>query len=431
MKFYALLLLGVVLIYSCRQENDEEPPRITIIQPATGINVSAFDTLRLVIALSDNERLTECGVQIVNSGMVPVFPEVVQPISGNQDTVYMNYILNDARVPSGTFYISVRGSDGRNNARQYRQIQFTEAPLEFIGLCYSGTLSPVQTGVYYCDTSWQWRLLSYPTGAGSDLAVSSWWQQAYLSTGNTGILRAEALNNTAFPWQVNIPQGPPTAWSSLYEHNRRIWAAHYGSERIRAFDQAGTSMYNVACGDGMRPYLLGGTDRYVVAAEHDAPQVVKQLEVFDMFTGSAIHFYPLSIDVVAIEPLDSVSVMVYGNSAGQGYMYLYNCLTNTAWQPYTFAAGVEVRAACRVDGNTHLVTVNNWMVQQFTLNPIGMTPYATVNDPGKIKYDVVNNQVFVGNGNSSIQVHSYPSGQLIRTITTGTPLLDFELWHNR
>ncbi|MCU0436156.1 MAG: hypothetical protein MUC87_22055 [Bacteroidia bacterium] len=430
MKFHTLWLLVLVVLWSCRRQNDEEPPRISFIQPAAGINVSAFDTLRLVIKVSDNEMLSECGIRVVNSALVPVFPEVVQSLSGREDTVRMNYVLNDARVPSGTCYIEVRVSDGPNNARQYRQIQFAEAPLQLLGLCYATQNTSNQTGIYRCDTSWQPQLISQQPGVCSDVAVSNWWQQVYMSTGNSGILRAEPLENTASSWQVNIPQGPPTAWSSIYEHNRRIWAAQFGDELIRAFDQAGTSVYNVACGAGMRPYKLGGTGRYVVAAEHDAPQAVKQLEVFDILTGAAIHFYPLTIDVVAIEPVDSVSVFVYGNSAGQGYAYLYNCLTNTAWQPYTIASGLEVRGACRVDGNTQLLSMSNGTVQKFTLNPLGMIPWLTATQPGKINYDVVNNQVFIADG-TSIGIYQYTNAQWVRSINTTLPVVNFELWHNR
>jgi hypothetical protein len=427
-RFTGLLLL--VLLTCCRREEDQEFPQIVILQPSTGISVTAFDTLQLAIKVSDNENLTECAVRVVNSNMVPVFAEVVMPLSGREDTVRMNYVLNDMRVPSGTCYVEVRVSDGRNNARQFRQIQFTQQPRRLLGLCFVTTNAQNQSDIYRCDTTWQPQLLVPQTFSQGDIAVSSWWQQIYLSANNAGVMRAEPLAANAPAWQYNVPQGPPETWRSICVHNNKVWAAHYSGESIKAFDEFGVLTYNVACGPGMRPYKINCTGRYAIAAAHDASQTQKQLEVFDVLTGNAVQVYPLALDVKAIEPVDSVSVLVYGNEQGQGRVYLYNVLTNSAWQPYTLSTGMELITACRIDSNAQLVSLQNGAVMKFTLNPIGMVPWSLGVQPRKICYDPESNAVFIADG-TTISRYDYATGLSMNFFSTPLPVVDFELWHNR
>ena len=427
-RFIWLLIL--VVLAGCRREEDQEFPQIAFLQPATGLSVSTFDTLQIAVKLSDNQALNECAVRVVNSNLVPVFAEVVVPLTGREDTVRMNYILNDTRVPSGTCYIEVRVSDGRNNARQFRQIQFTQLPRRLQGLCFVTTNQQNQSEIYRCDTTWQPQLLVPQTFAVSDIAVSSGWQQMYFSTFTAGVIRGEPLANAAGAWQYNVPQGPPETWRSLCDYNNKVWAAHYGGERITAFDEYGTMTYNVACSPGMRPYKLNCTGRYAIAAAHDASQTQKQLEVFDVLTGNAVQVYPLALDVQVIEPVDSVSVLVYGNAQGQGYVYLYNVLTNSAWQPYTLSSGMEIITACRINANAQLVSLENGAVMKFTLNPIGMVPWSLGVQPRKICYDPETNQVFIADG-TTISRYDYATALFAGNFSTPLPVVDFELWHNR
>ncbi|MGL5891151.1 MAG: hypothetical protein ACRC3B_14780, partial [Bacteroidia bacterium] len=262
------------------------------------------------------------------------------------------------------------------------------------------------------------------------MALSSWWQQVYVCGSNNGTLHSEPLSTQVSPWQFTVPQGPPAAWSSLCEFDRRVWAAQFGSEKVRAFESNGISAFNVACSPGMRPYKIARTGRYVVTAEHDAPAAQKQLAVYDALAGGALLQYPLALDVVAIVPKDSVSVFVYGNIGGQGYIYLYDCFANTIWQPYTLPAGTILLSACEVNSNTQLLSFANGTVSTFTMNPVGVIPWHTGTPAQVIRYDAVNNLVFAAEG-SSVAIYNFSGAQLIQTVPAASAIIDLELWHNR
>ncbi|MGL5889191.1 MAG: hypothetical protein ACRC3B_04865, partial [Bacteroidia bacterium] len=186
MRALLLVFLTLLFVVSCRQGNDEQPPEITILQPTSIVNASTFDTLHLELKFTDNEQLTEYIVRVVNTSLVPVFPSVVQSLSGREQTVSLSYLLDDPRVASGNFYIEVQLSDGFNTVRKFSQLQFTQLPRELKGFCFVTQPQAFQTAVYRSDTSWQpQQLAQYPHDFG-DMALSSWWQQVYVCGSNNG-----------------------------------------------------------------------------------------------------------------------------------------------------------------------------------------------------------------------------------------------------
>jgi hypothetical protein len=121
---------------------------------------------------------------------------------------------------------------------------------------------------------------------------------------------------------------------------------------------------------------------------------------------------------------------VYGNNAGQGYIYLYDCFANTIWQPYTLPAGTLLISACKVNNNTQLLSFTNGTISTFTMNPIGVIPWHTGTLAQVIRYDPENNFVFAAEG-SFINIYNYSGAQLIQTVPAASTVVDFELWHNR
>ena len=430
MRLLVILCFSISLLVSCNRSNDEQPPEITIIQPTSIINASTYDTLHLELKFTDNEQLTEYVVRVVNTSLVPVFPSVVQSLSGREQIVSLNYLLNDPRVTSGNCYIEVQLSDGFNTVRKFTQLQFSQVPRALKGFCFVTQPQAFQTNVYRADTSWLPQQLAQYNHDFGDMALSSWWQQIYISGSNNGTLHSEPLSTEVSPWQITVPQGPPAAWRSLCEFDRRLWAAQYGDEKVRAFESNGVSAFNVSCSAGMRPYKIARTGRYAVTAEQDASATLRQLAVYDALNGGALQQYPLSIDVVDIVPNDSVSVFVYGNNAGQGYIYLYDCFANTIWQPYTLPAGTLLISACKVNNNTQLLSFTNGTISTFTMNPIGVIPWHTGTLAQVIRYDPENNFVFAAEG-SFINIYNYSGAQLIQTVPAASTVVDFELWHNR
>ncbi len=430
MRVVLFFCVTVFIHLSCNRSSDEQVPEITILRPTTIINAATFDTLHLELKFTDNEQLTEFVVRVVNTSLVPVFPSVVQSLSGREQTVSLNYLLDDPRVASGNCYIEVQVSDGFNTVRKFTQLQFTQVPRELKGFCFVTQPQAFQTNVYRCDTLWQPQQLAQYNHDFSDMALSSWWQQVYVSGFNNGTLHSEPLNAQVSPWQITVPQGPPAAWRSLCEFDRRLWAAEYGAEKVRAFESNGVSAFNVACSAGMRPYKIARTGRYTVTAEQDASAAQLQLAVYDALAGGALQQYPLAVDVVDIVPNDSVSVFVYGNYGGQGFIYLYDCFANTIWQPYTLPAGTVLVSACKVNSNTQLLSFTNGTTSTFTMNPVGVIPWHTGALKQVIRYDAENNYVFAAEG-AGIGVYNFSGAQLVRTISASSTVLDIELWYNR
>jgi hypothetical protein len=397
-----LVLLCLIVLISCKKDEDTQPPAIEITSPVEGAQYDVGDTVHVILEIADDVALEDVQVKLTDVNLIPVMPTAIISASGESRTLEFDYFLDDISLLSGQYYIHATVHDAAgNNARDFTLLNITEVPLELKGVIAVTTLPGFVT-IHKIDTSWISYSLGTFTGDFTDVAVSNYWQQVTMTGAVTGLARCIPLGN--YPgWTINPFPSTGSYWGKVIAHERD-WLINYRADGvIKTCTWNGTisTSYNANSGYFFRNFNFSGDKLY--ADQVDATGSSRIIGVY-VGGGGAIQQTVLSIDPIAILPRDETTVYVAGNTGGQGKLLIYDYDLNGTWEPVALPAG-ELLSAAEIDANTLL------LAQQ-------------------VRYDHAAGTVFTAEG-SNVKQYDYPGTNVINQISLADSVRDVELWYNR
>lgn len=422
-----ILWLCLIALVSCKKEGDIQDPVIQVTNPVDGAQYDVGDTIHLVMSVSDDIELANVEVKLCDVNLTPVMPTGTITTSGTGGVLHMDYLLDDASLPTGQYYLQATCHDAANNdSRDFVALNITEVPLELKGII-AVTLMPGFVTAQSIDTAWAASGLGTFPGDFSDAAVSSYWQQLMITGSISGMTRCISLDGNLAGWTVNpLPSAGPY-WGKTSAHNRD-WLINYRADGlIKTCSYNGTisTQYNANSGHVFRNFVFSGN--YFYADMVDATGTSRLLGVYQG-GGGATQQTTLSIDPIMLLPRDATTIYVAGNSAGQGKLLIYDYGTNGTWEPIALPAG-KLLSATEIDANTLLLAMDNGNIYEFTYSPIGVLVWNAVSAQ-HVRYDPAQATVITAEG-SAIKQYDYPATTLMDQITLSDSVRDVELWYNR
>ena len=133
-------------------------------------------------------------------------------------------------------------------------------------------------------------------------------------------------------------------------------------------------------------------------------------------------------DVIEFFSKDTDNFFVFGNSSGQGVIEIYQISSNGFWTPHTLLPGT-VLCAEQIDSDTYLIGHSNGNIYKYIYSTNSSTPFITGVLARNIKYDSVNQQVIVTEGNK-IKQFDYTTASLINTIVHADSIFDIHVLYN-
>lgn len=429
MKYLVLVLSFAFCCISCRKEEDTQAPAVTITSPAQGTQYDVLDVLTVTVQVSDNAELSRVDLQLLNNDMAPVLPVSSHSATGTEQTLNIVYALDDVRMESGTYYFEATAYDvAGNTERTFVQVYVTAIPLRLKNVVAVYT-SPGNVNVMLIDSAWNLSSLGVYTGDFSDLAVSSWWQQAGYTGKLSGPFRSITLDGVYPGWTANAFPTTGDYWGNC-ESIGREWFLNFRSDgviRAKTWSGQNTVQYNANAGYFFNAFTVSGS--YFFADQVDATGTNRVLSVFDKATGGgAVQQTSLSILPMKMFPRDNNSIFIAGNTGAQAKLLIYDFSMNGTWEPIALPAG-RLLSAAQVDANTLLLAMDNGNVYKFTYNPVGTVVWASVSAQ-EIRYDAADNTVITAEG-LNVRRYNYSNASLMNNVALPDSVADVELRFNR
>lgn len=312
--------LCVVFLFSaCRQDEDDLPPAVTITAPSGtlpdynhgDVFYTAFDArdeggiAQWTVRLSD-----ESGRQRYTNGYQSVGNE---PVNFSDD---LNFTFEDVKWPSGdyTLGIFVRDAAG-NEGAAFKTIRYFEAPLEREAV-YVLRESAGQVFVDSLDAnSTLLNATSYTGDIGATLA-NSWDQQLVIGGDETprvdALLHPALLGGNSYTGQnpLNATFCRDLYWDAASE---AVYAA-FEDGFIRSFGENMVQQNAVQVTANFRPEQVCVEGDYLIASLRSLAQNQRVIAVFFRTTGALLNTFPVSGDIVAIEPFTNNRVIAFINN---------------------------------------------------------------------------------------------------------------------
>lgn len=401
-------------------------PTISINAPANGFQANVFDTLHVNIHCADNVVLENMNVKLVNTDMVPVLPTVSYSLSGKSYDVVFDYVIDNFRILSGNYYLSVDVSDGNNTARAYTNILVTGIPKVLHGFFAATIPTPGTLNIYKCDTSWAASLFSSNPSDFTDLAVSDYWQQVYVNGSFSGPLKATSIDGSTSGFSIPSIIGSNPYWGPMSVSTNRLWVSYRRFNQFKSLDQFGNTNFTGNSIGGLMPGLILQNGNKIFTEQRNL-SIAVNLKVFST-AGAAIHEAPMPMEPQAFYIHDANTIYVIANNGTQGAILIYDDQVVDFWSPILLPAAT-VTSSAQIDSNTLLIGMSNGSLYKFTYNPIGLVPWASGINATQMRYDGVNDEIYTADG-TNVNVYKFNPFSLQRTILLPDSVRDLELWYN-
>lgn len=360
MKFHPFHIAILLLIFfsaACKKEKkDTTSPSISISNPTSGQPFNMFDTLVVSAHVSDETHLSSVVVSLVDANNIVLQYSLNVYIQSNDFTFSIPYILNEFRLTSGTYYISVVASDGTNRTQRTQAIAVTESPTTKSGYFIVGAGQP-NLVVKYSNTGAQQSVITLASTY-HGMAFGAYYQQLFLNGGINQPFVAYDVTMGGTAWTLPYNGNGLPTFEYVTTDGQKAYIGYYsgyvGSETYTGGTSTGYSFGS----NNYYPYYFTLTSKYAVGAYHDIFGGGDKIATF-LHAGVSVNNIFLPLTPVAIFEHTQDELYVLGNnSVGQGIYYLYNVTTNGFQGPFTLPTG-KLYAAALVDSDYLLVSAGN------------------------------------------------------------------------
>ncbi|HLC82347.1 MAG TPA: hypothetical protein VJI69_00860, partial [Bacteroidia bacterium] len=217
--------------------------------------------------------------------------------------------------------------------------------------------------------------------------------------------------------------------TGYYNDVRDVYVARYDGN-IKGYNYAGGLIYNATALSGYYAQHICFNDGQLIAEEKEVFTSTKKLVTY-YATGSVEKNCALTQDVVAFCEMNSSNVFVFGNVAGQATIELFDRINNNLWSPYPFSlASGSLLSALKLDSDTYLLGHSNGTIYKYQYSLNSVTTYLTGYTAVKLKYDEVNDKLYVVEANK-VTTFDLTTLSLVNTINSTETILDLHLLYNR
>jgi hypothetical protein len=404
--------LGLTVVWSCKKDVEKSAPRVTIITPANGYDLSVPDTLSVSADVSGDDGVDRVVITLANTNGIPVIAPVTVVPSSNPARIEVELALTSDAILTGDYTLEVKGLAGEATGKDYRTVQLLSTPLRLRQILVVSRPDANSIGIHRIDSTGAVSLANTVIMDLGGAVVSSAAQVIVVMGTVQGPLLAFApdgqqvrwqkpnLGNSGIPWFTSIDLlSDGMVYVGTTDGHLRAYAAQSGSVGA-AIDLA----------TGYRSERCVRMNDKVVVAEVDVTGTVRRLAVHLATSGVQVADQVLDKPLMGMFPRDDVHVLLFGNRNGQGVVEDRNIVGGGGWEPYTWPA--LITAVERVDVNTFLVALANGQLARFTYSNAGSVVIAQLPDIRDLHLEPISGLVYAAAG-TEVHALTPQSGQVV------------------
>jgi len=425
-----LLLILPFQLLSCKKDVDEDGPEITFNTPFENQSFEVYEHIAVSAEIKDETKIQSVTITLVDVNFIPVHNSLSVPVTSPQMSVNTTYELDNIHLASGSYYLQIAATDGKNDARVYRQVIINGVPKALKRIMLATNSGTSATTMSYIDSTFS-GVIPFHSFSGDYLGISasSYYQEVFLCGNYTGSYTALEVPSGAVKFTMAPLVTPSPYFTAYYSEEKNNYVARFDGT-IKGYDQLGNVMYNANANSGYYARKLIINNGTLLAEEKSKTSASRLLVSF-YATGMALQQVAISQDVVAFCRKDDDNVFVFGNaSSTAGLIQLYDRVHNNLWTPYgyTMPPG-NILSVVRINMNTYLIAYSNGTIYQYDYQLGSLTTYLTGYTAVQLKYDEVNNRIYIAESHTVTGV-DYPSKTIVNTVSSGETILGMDLLYN-
>jgi len=419
MNVRSLILVFIIagsLGVACKKDTDTTSPSITITAPATSSSFNVFDTITVAAIVKDDEQLESISIRLLDQDQVPVLPTISVSASSNSVSFSKLLPISNIHLSTGTYYVNVFASDGKNDANSFVQITVIEAPLEVERYI---VVSRPGSGLVRLDTiddQFSIGLQSQWNGDHSTTAVNSYHQQIVVGGGDVSAALSLDGEYASVVWSaanLNI-SSLPYFKDVHFSEDHLITYMTNEDHQIRGYNENGSVVFSAMSSSIYRPKKVIGHGSLVIVELESIVPPLNRLGSYWRSSGVLWQDHPLSMDVVYMNPRNSDRLIMFGNENGQAVVEERDLDNGSFWTLTSLPSGT-LNDATAINATSYLLAHENGLYRYDYSTNADVLLVGGINAL-KVSYDKVNAMAIVA-VNSEIRYYDAATGTFLTSVS--------------
>lgn len=412
-------LSAILLLASCKKDKDDTPPTVVIIEPAAGTTISIPDTLNIRVQVSDEHVVRSLTVELSNAANTIVASAGTRDLNNSAGTYTFSLPLTNERLPSGTYTIVARASDGTNDGRGFLRLNVLEAPLRLRAIFLAPPFSTNTTTITHIDSLGQ--LSTFATVQDfNGIAVDSYSQHLFVAGSQYAPFHAFPTALAANGWQVPSPTNDqPEQFTAVTVDplDRRLYfATRYGF--IRGFTGEGAQQFTAQCLPDHRCETIVVLETEVATWQRAIVGSASRIVTYTV-AGTIYEQLPVEHDRVALFHRSGTSLIHFANANGSGLIEHINITDGGTPDIHTFN-GEMIRAVVRLDTHRYIIALTDRLIR-WDHQAQQATPLTTGITTDAMAYEAATGALYIAEGSTLITLDPN-SGAIVNSLPTGSAI---------
>ena len=431
LKFYILIITVLLFIIqqSCTKDESVDIPKIEFVNPLPNMTFSVGDTIAIKVKVESKSKIKSVEFKIYdqNNKSINTINSYVN-YSASDNSYNGELIVSDKYLPSDYYnLICVSYNQVERKQKDIPIIingltkELLELALVYKNGIYSevNSISPNLLG----DEKFKFRLQANPVFT----EYLPFHNRFAISANIIGDLEVWDYLSEELIMSIAGQANPPSPYFTGVADVDDYLAVMYYNEKVELYTHIGNIRYTMSMNSGYYAERVKNVGEYYAVIEKNKYNNNDYLSFRYKSTGAQYASFQWGNDVVDIFNFDNNSAIVFLNKNGVGTIGKYIFGESGYSEPVKFNGG-EIKEVCQIDQNNYVfITNDNMYWYQYQSSSI--TPFATPNTYSKMKYDVVNQNVYAASGNE-VFVFVFPSGNLQSSRIMSREILNFHLVYN-
>ncbi|MFT6997499.1 MAG: hypothetical protein ACJAQ4_001253 [Cryomorphaceae bacterium] len=392
-----LAVFVVLSLSSCNDDEDENPPRITIEFPFENQIFLSTDTIEASAVITDNEQIISVELEILDLAFNQVAARRSYPASGSTFNFGQRFPIDAPQLQTGDYYLAFRANDGRNVGSAFVKVRIIAIPRELEGVLVLTSQSN-QSYIYYCEEGenefeLEHNFFSDAVGGGLN------YRQDIFATAGGEAGDADFFETEEFSTVNSLPgfgnTGLPFYLSMTFDDNLEQFILTERDGRVRVLDKSAFVLLGF---DGLANHLplkvFGNEDGYFLSEkEIDGPLYSF---TFYSFQGLLLDNYLVAGAVRGVFDRNVNEKFVWVDDPEGLELRLLNVSTEFLSLPYE-RPGASLSDVIRTGNNTFIISTSDGLLRYNYSN--GGTVILNSSAPeGDLYFDDLNQLIYLTSG---------------------------------
>ncbi|MDY0101917.1 MAG: hypothetical protein RBS07_03205 [Lentimicrobium sp.] len=426
--FFSLLIVLVSLI-SCQDEDEYIPPPVTIIVTPVNDQLFAFgDTLFIQARFSHFRNMATIKVSLVNSSLSPVLPAMNFDVFDTDYLLNTYLLLDDISLSDGEYFIQLKIQDETSSWNEWIDVKYVSVDKQFISVV--AVVSPQVNTYDVCEGAIEGNSLKLFSFSGDHCASGlNSASNTFFTVGQSqNGLTAWNLNTSQLLWNASVVFDPVQYWiHGFYDDENEVFVSNRNGF-IEGYDILGrVSFRSQQFQNGFFTKILRSTDKLLGIFE-PYNSSFRELVIFNYPGGTLFRSLQINGEVLEMSNYSKDVVLLFVNQPERALVYEYSLNSHTLVELKTFSFQ-NIRLVSGKNAEPYFILTGDevWWYRPLSNSS---TLYLKRENIVGMAFEELSNTLFVASG-QHILGYGLPNANPVFNVELPSPVITFNLRYNK